>query len=144
MSGAVANRKLTEIQSVFLESYAESGSIQHALNESTMTKANFNRDMVKDTPFGIQFRVAMDNTLKKYEYSKLSNMDALVKIRDENLNDPEKHGMAISAINLMTKMMDGHLAVQKRIEERTNVEVKAVVDFSRRPDEIQETDYIEI
>jgi len=143
MSGKLANRNLTQIQQNFLSSYEESNNIQTALNESGMTKANFNRDMVKDTPFGIQFRISMDNTLKKYKYSKLSNMDALVKIRDESVNDPERHAMAISAINLMTKMMDGHLAVQKRIEEKTTVDVKAVIDFTKPPETV-ETDYIEI
>lgn len=147
MAGDVATRKMTELQENFLSVYEETNSIQDALNKSGMTKANFNRDMVKDTPFGIAFRMAMDNTLKKYKYSKLSNMDALVKIRDESIDDPERHNMAISAINLMTKMMDGHLAVQKRIEERTNVNVEAVVDFTKKKNnevETEDTQYIEI
>jgi hypothetical protein len=146
MSGKIATRNMTELQEKFIDVYEETNSIQTALKESGMTKANFNRDMVKDTPFGIAFRMAMDNTLKKYKYSKLSNMDALVRIRDESMDDPERHQMAISAINLMTKMMDGHLAVQKRIEEHTNIDVKAVIDFTK-PKEHEQTDdigYIEI
>ena len=143
MSKKLLTAKLSETQTEFLDVYRESNDIQLALEKSGLTKSNFNRDSVKDTPFGFQFRAAMNDTLKRYEFSKLSSINALVKIRDACLDDKDDYGMAISAIKEIAKMQNDHLAVVKRMEEHTHVNVSAVIDFSK-PKELPEDETIDI
>lgn len=130
MTKKITTANLSEIQSSFLDAYAKSNDIQVSLKESGMTKGNFNRDSVKDTPFGLEFRMMMSDTLKRYEFSKLSSLNALVKIRDECLKDKDDYGLAINAIKEISKMQEDHLATVKRTEERTNIDVKAIIDFT--------------
>lgn len=129
--------KMTPQQETFMETFTETNDVYAAMEMSGMTKGNFNRDSVKDTPFGLAFRQAMNNSLKQYDFSKLSSLKVLQKIRDKSFEN-EDYAMAISAVREMAKMADDHLAVQKRIETKRVVDVTAVIDFSK-PAEIPET-----
>lgn len=129
--------KMTPQQEQFMETFIETNDIYAAMEMSGMTKGNFNRDSIKDTAFGMAFRKAMDESLKRYDFSKLSSLNVLQKIRDESFKNGD-YAMTISAIREMAKMADDHLAVQKRIETKRVVDVTAVIDFSK-PAEIPET-----
>ena len=131
-------RRLTEKQEAFLEAYSQTNSVTEALYESGLTKGNFNRDVMKDSVFALAFHTMMDDSLKRYGLSKIKSLSILEKIRDEAANNPETYGVAITAIKLMASMSEGHMAVQKKLEERKIVNVNAVIDFTK-PKEIEQT-----
>ena len=141
-SGLVINgygSKLTELQEKFLQRLKEEGIHKQGKIAKELNYTSYYRDKNNyGTEFYRQLREAVDSFRNDIAVAKGTNLDALVRMRDESLSVGD-YKLAMEAIRLINDMQ-GHKAPTQ--VTKTNIDVKATIDLTAPVEE--ESGYIDI
>lgn len=131
---------LTPMQEEFLNRVREEGINNQGKIAKELNYTSYYRDKAN---YGTAFHLALRDVVRlseeRIEVAKGSNLDLLVKMRDEAfLNGDTKTAMeTIKIIN----DMQGYKAPVK--VQQTKIDVKATIDLTKQPDEDEQT-YIDV
>jgi len=132
--------ELTPMQEEFLNRVREEGINNQGKIAKELNYTSYYRDKAN---YGTAFHLALRDVVRlseeRIEVAKGSNLDLLVKMRDEAfLNGDTKTAMeTIKIIN----DMQGYKAPVK--VQQTKIDVKATIDLTKQPDEDEQT-YIDV
>ena len=132
--------ELTPMQEEFLNRVREEGINNQGKIAKELNYTSYYRDKAN---YGTAFHLALRDVVRlseeRIEVAKGSNLDLLVKMRDEEfLNGDTKTAMeTIKIIN----DMQGYKAPVK--VQQTKIDVKATIDLTKQPDEDEQT-YIDV
>jgi len=131
---------LTPMQEEFLNRVREEGINNQGKIAKELNYTSYYRDKANyGTAFHLALREVVRLSEERIEVAKGSNLDLLVKMRDEAfLNGDTKTAMeTIKIIN----DMQGYKAPVK--VQQTKIDVKATIDLTKQPDEDEQT-YIDV
>ena len=131
---------LTPMQEEFLNRVREEGINNQGKIAKELNYTSYYRDKAN---YGTAFHLALRDVVRlseeRIEVAKGSNLDLLVKMRDEAfLNGDTK--TALETIKIINDMQ-GYKAPVK--VQQTKIDVKATIDLTKQPDEDEQT-YIDV
>lgn len=131
---------LTDMQQEFLNRVREEGINNQGKIAKELNYTSYYRDKAN---FGTAFYLALRDVVRlseeRIEVAKGSNLDLLVKMRDEAfLNGDTK--TALETIKIINDMQ-GYKAPVK--VQQTKIDVKATIDLTKQPDDSEQT-YIDV
>ena len=131
---------LTPMQEEFLNRVREEGINNQGKIAKELNYTSYYRDKANyGTAFHLALREVVRLSEERIEVAKGSNLDLLVKMRDEAfLNGDTK--TALETIKIINDMQ-GYKAPVK--VQQTKIDVKATIDLTKQPDEDEQT-YIDV
>lgn len=131
--------KLTPLQESFLQRLREEGVHKQSKIAKELNYTSYYRDKHNyGTEFYKQLRQAVDDFRQDISVAKGTNLDALVRMRDESISVGD-YKAAMEAIKIINDMQ-GHKAPTQ--VTKTNIDVKATIDLTAPVED--EMDYIDI
>jgi hypothetical protein len=132
--------ELTPLQDKFLERVREEGITNQGKIAKELNYTSYYRDKNNQgTAFYLALRDAVRLSEERIEVAKGSNLDILVKMRDEAfINGDTK--VALETIKIINDMQ-GYKAPVK--VQQTKIDVKATIDLTKSPDENEQL-YIDV
>ena len=133
--------ELTPMQEEFLNRIREEGINNQGKIAKELNYTSYYRDK---SNFGTAFHLALKDVVRlseeRIEVAKGSNLDLLVKMRDEAFSTGDTK-TALETIKIINDMQ-GYKAPVK--VQQTKIDVKATIDLTKQPDDDSDLTYIDI
>lgn len=122
--------KLKDNEKRFLEEYEDSYDIMESARRSGLDTVNIHRRLKSSSTLGKHFKKLIFDIDKDHRYGKAGSITMLMKLK-KLAEDKEDYNLVFKIIQEINKMIDGNIAVQKKVVENRQFEIKGVIDLTK-------------